>query len=56
MIVKKVPTGQKKCFKCHGCGHFLANFPNNRVLSFRDIKDLNQMEVEEGKEELEEAG
>ena len=50
-VAKDLPKSKKKCFKCHGCGHFQADCPNRRVLTIREIKELNHMEVEEDEEE-----
>ncbi|GAV85281.1 hypothetical protein CFOL_v3_28719 [Cephalotus follicularis] len=32
--------GDKKCFKCHGYGHFQANYPNKRVITLQDIEEI----------------
>ena len=50
-VAKDTPKGQKKCFKCHGYGHFQPDYPNRRVLTIREIKELDHMEVEENEEE-----
>jgi len=45
-VAKEFPMGQKKCFNCYGYGHFQADCPNKRVLTIREIEDLDQMEME----------
>ena len=50
-VAKDFPKSQKKYFKCHGYGHFQADCPNRRVLTIREIKELDHMEVEEDEEE-----
>jgi len=49
-IAKDIPKRQKKCFNCHGYGHFQADCPNRRVLTIRKIKELDHIEVEEDEE------
>ena len=55
-LAKEAPKGQKKFFKCHGYIHFQVDCLNRRVLTIREIENLDQMEVEEDKEELDTEG
>jgi len=49
-VVKEAPNNQKKCFECPGYGHFQADCPNRRVLTIREIKDLDHTEIQEDEE------
>ena len=40
-IVKEAPKGQKKCFKCHGYGHFQADYLNRTVPTIRKIEEMD---------------
>ena len=44
----------KKCFKCHGYGHFQVNYPNRRTLSIREVDEIQAIEEEESEGEYEE--
>jgi len=44
----------KKCFKCHGYGHFQADCPNCRTLSIREVEEIEVLEEETSEEEFEE--
>ncbi|GAV72536.1 gag-asp_proteas domain-containing protein, partial [Cephalotus follicularis] len=38
---KSNPTrGDKKCFKCHGYEHFQAECPNKRVMTLKEIEEI----------------
>jgi len=42
----------KKCFKCQGYGHFIADYPNRRVLTLKEMEEIDQLTTtleEEGK-------
>jgi len=41
---------EKKCFKCHACWHFQADFPNWRTLSTREVEEIQAIEEEESEE------
>ncbi|CAL9132721.1 unnamed protein product [Musa textilis] len=38
---KKLEGDTRKCFKCHGFGHFQANCPNRRVMTLQEIEEIN---------------
>ncbi|CAL9121038.1 unnamed protein product [Musa textilis] len=38
---KKLEGDTRKCFKCHGYGHFQANCPNRRVMTLQEIEEIN---------------
>ncbi|GAV80058.1 Asp_protease_2 domain-containing protein [Cephalotus follicularis] len=45
---KSNPTrSDKKCFKCHGYGHFQAECPNKRVMTLKEIEDIEAAPQEE---------
>ena len=52
-VLKEGLKSQKKCFKCHGFGHFQADCPNRRVLTIKEIDELGHMEVESDESEEE---
>jgi len=39
-------SNQKKCYKCHGYGHFQADYPNKKLLTIEKIEGMSQMVVE----------
>jgi len=43
----------KKCFKCHGYGHFQANYPNRKTLTIREVEEIQALEEETTYEEFE---
>jgi len=43
-----------KCFKCQGYGHFQADCPNRRVLTLKEIEEIDCLASELVKEEGEE--
>ncbi|GAV91471.1 hypothetical protein CFOL_v3_34866, partial [Cephalotus follicularis] len=48
---KSNPTrSDKKCFKFHGCGHFQAECPNKRVMTLKEIGDIEVASQEEESE------
>ncbi|GAV58444.1 hypothetical protein CFOL_v3_01978 [Cephalotus follicularis] len=45
---KSNPTrSDKKCFKCHGYGHFQAEYPNKRVVTLKEIEEIEAASQEE---------
>ena len=38
---------KKKCFKCQGLGHFQAECPNRRVMTLKEVEEVNVLEDEE---------
>jgi len=59
-FVKEFPKqlDDKRCFKCQGCGHFQVDCPNRRVLTLREMEEIDQFALElimEGEEEEETA-
>jgi len=55
-FVKEFPKqlDGKRCFKCQGYGHFQANCPNRRVLTLREMEEIDQFALELTVEEEEE--
>ena len=58
-FVKEVPRqlDARKCFKCQGYGHFQADCPNRRVLTLKEMEEIDCLAselVEEEEEEEEE--
>jgi len=57
-FVKEFPKqlDGKRCFKCQGYGHFQADCPNRRVLTLREMEEIDQFasELTMGEEEEEE--
>jgi len=58
-FVKEVPRqlDGRKCFKCQGYGHFQADCPNRRVLTLKEIEEIDCLaselvEEEETEEEI----
>ncbi|GAV86177.1 zf-CCHC domain-containing protein, partial [Cephalotus follicularis] len=48
---KSNPTrSDKKCFKCHGYGHFQAECPNKRVMTLKEIEEIEAAPQEEESE------
>ena len=45
---------EEKYFKCHGYGHFQANCPNQRILSTKEVEEIQDIEEEWSEEEYEE--
>ncbi|GAV86346.1 zf-CCHC domain-containing protein, partial [Cephalotus follicularis] len=43
----------KKCFKCHGYGHFQAECPNRRVMTIKEMEEIESALKEEENEEEE---
>lgn len=43
----------KKCFKCQGYGHFQANCPNRRVMTLREINEIDDACQRDSSEEEE---
>ncbi|KAF8021452.1 hypothetical protein BT93_G1786 [Corymbia citriodora subsp. variegata] len=40
-LPKKLESGGRKCFKCHGYGHLQADCPNRRVMTLQEIEKIN---------------
>lgn len=49
-------TGEDKriCFKCKGYGHVIKDFPSNRVMTLRDVQEIEETYAEAMEEEKEE--
>jgi len=45
---------EKKCFKCHYCGHLQADCPNRRTLTIREVEEIQAIEEEAIEENYEE--
>jgi len=43
-----------KCFKCHGYGHFQADYPSQRTLSIIEVEQIQALEEDTSEEEFEE--
>ncbi|GAV68192.1 hypothetical protein CFOL_v3_11695, partial [Cephalotus follicularis] len=43
----------KKCFKCHGYGHFQAEFPNRKGMTIKEVEEIESALKEENNEEEE---
>ncbi|GAV88725.1 Asp_protease_2 domain-containing protein [Cephalotus follicularis] len=48
-----IPQGGKKCFKCHGYGHFQAKCLNRRVMTVKEMEEIEYALNEEENEEEE---
>ena len=44
----------KKCFKCQGYGHFITDCPNRRVLTLKEMEEIDQLTTSLEKEKEEE--
>ena len=55
-FVKEVPRqlDGRKCFKCQGYGHFQADCPNRRVLTLKEIGEIDHLTSELVEEEIQE--
>jgi len=55
-FTKEVPRqlDGRKCFKCQGYGHFQADCPNRRVLTLKEIEEIDLLTTELAEQELEE--
>ena len=50
-IAEETTKNHKKCFNCHGYGHFQADRPKRKVLTIKKIEDVDQIEVTEDDKE-----
>ena len=41
----------KRCFKCEGYGHLQADCPNKRVLTLKEIEEIDHIALELAEEE-----
>jgi len=44
----------KKYFKCHDYGYFQPNYPNQRTLTIREVKEIQPIEEDDSEEEFKE--
>jgi len=49
-VSSSLSNNSRKCFKCQGFGHIVANYPNRRVVSF--VEEASNEEREEKKDAL----
>jgi len=42
----------KRCFKCHGYGHFQGGCPNWRNLTIREVEEIQAIQEVTSEEEL----
>ncbi|GAV79556.1 hypothetical protein CFOL_v3_23021 [Cephalotus follicularis] len=48
-----IPQGGKKCFKYHGCSHFKVECPNRRVMTIKEMEEIESALKDEENEEEE---